>query len=64
MERKLAPEERYEQLRLGETLEAADEDLEAYVTTLLEGRGKRVEEPDWLRDLLARSAPRESPPSD
>jgi hypothetical protein len=64
MERRTAPEERYEQLRLGESLEASDEDLEAYVSTMLESRGKRVDEPAWLRDLMTRETPREAPPTD
>ena len=63
MDRRVAPDERYEQLRLGEQLEATDEDVQAYVTKLL-GRDKHPPaEPDWLRDLLARQRTDE-PPSD
>ena len=63
MERKVAPEERFEQLRLGESLEATDEEVQTYVSRLLEAKGVVPAEPDWLRDLLAHP-PREEPRAD
>jgi len=63
MDRKVAPEERFEQLRLGESLEATDEEVQTYVSRLLESKGVAPAEPDWLSDLLGRP-PREEPPSD
>lgn len=64
MDRRVAPDERYEQLRLGEQIEATDEDVHAYVTKLL-GRDKNPPaEPDWLRDLIARQRTDEPPPDD
>ena len=62
-ERRVAPEVRFEQLRLGESLEATDEEVQTYVTSLLESRGVAPSEPDWLRDLMGR-APREEPAED
>ena len=54
MERKVAPDERFEQLKLGESLEATDEEVQTYVSRLLESKGAVPGEPDWLRDLLGR----------
>src|SRR5262245_61807252 len=54
MEPKVAPDERFEQLRLGESLEATDEEVQTYVSRLLESKGVTPAEPDWLRDLLGR----------
>lgn len=64
MERRIAPDERFEQLRLGESLEATDDELHAYVTKLLDHGGPQPAEPDWLRDLLGRSAPSEPADAD
>ncbi len=54
MDPKVAPDERFEQLRLGESLEATDQEVQTYVTRLLEAKGAVPAEPDWLRDLLGR----------
>ena len=59
MGRRIAPDERFEQLRLDESLEATEDELHAYVTKLLDRGGPPPAEPDWLRDALARSIPPE-----
>ena len=58
MGRRVAPDERFEQLRLGESIEATDDEVQAYVTKLLDRGGHPPAEPDWLRDLMTR-APQE-----
>lgn len=61
--RRVTPDERFEQLRLGESIEATEEELQAYVTTLLDRGGHPPAEPDWLRDLMAKP-PRDDAGSD
>ena len=58
MGRRVAPDERFEQLRLDESIEASEDELHAYVTKLLDRGGHPPAEPDWLRDLMIRP-PRE-----
>ena len=53
--RVVAPEERFEQLRLGESIEATDDELQAYVTTLLDRGGHPPAEPAWLREAFQRA---------
>jgi hypothetical protein len=54
MGRRIAPDERFEQLRLGESLEATDDELHAYVTKLLDRGGPPPAEPDWLQEAMDR----------
>ena len=55
MDRRIAPDERFEQLRLGESIEATDDELQAYVTKLLDRGGPPPAEPSWLREALQRA---------